>query len=166
MTLLGDGIDINGAGYINGGTIIVNGPTNSGNGALDYDVAFEISGGTLIAVGASGMMQTPSNDSSIYSIAYVYSSIQEANTKISIKNSSDEEIVSFIPNKNYESVVISTEKLKKGETYIIYSNDEKVEEITINSIVTSAGNSHTQMQGGGMNKGQMQGNPGGGKMMH
>lgn len=166
MILLGDGIDINGAGYINGGIIIVNGPTNSGNGALDYDGTFEISGGTLIAVGASGMMQIPSNDSSIYSISYVYSSTQEANTKISIKNSSDEEIVSFIPSKNYESVVISTEKLKKGETYIIYSNDEKVEEITIDSIITSVGNSSAQMQGGGMNKGQMQEKPTGGKMMH
>lgn len=163
----GDGIDVNGSGYINGGTVVVNGPTNSGNGALDYDGAFEISGGTLIAVGASGMMQTPSNGSSIYSISYVYSSTQQANTKVSIKNSSDEEIVSFTPSKNYESIIISTEKLKKEEKYTIYSNDEKVDEIAIDSIVTSAGSSNNKMQGGEMNKGSMQGeNPGRGKMMH
>ena len=156
MILLGDGIDINGEGYINGGTIIVNGPTDSGNGALDYDGVFELNGGTLIAVGTSGMMQTPSSSSSIYSIYYVYSSAQQANTKITIKNSSDEEIVSFTASKNYTSIILSSEKFVKGETYTIYSNDEKVEEITINNIVTSAGNSSTQMQE----------NPGGGKMMH
>lgn len=165
--LVGDGIDVNGSGYINGGTIIVNGPTSNGNGALDYDGKFEVSGGSLIAVGSSGMMQTPSNGSSVYSISYVYSSTQQANTKITINNSSNEEIISFTPSKNYESVIISSEQLEKGETYTIYSNDEKVDEITINSIVTSAGNSNNKMQGGGMDKGQMQGgNPGGGKIMH
>lgn len=151
----GDGIDINGAGYINGGTVIINGPTNSGNGALDYDSAFEVNGGTLIAVGASGMMQTPSSGSNIYSISYVYSTTQQANTKITIKNSNDEEIISFAPSKNYESIIISTEKLKEGETYTIYSNDEKTDEITINNTVTTAGSTNSGMQGGGMNKGQM-----------
>ncbi len=161
----GDGIDINGAGYINGGTVVVNGPTNSGNGALDYDSVFQVNGGTLIAVGASGMMQTPSSDSSIYSISYVYSNTQQANTKVTIKNSDDEEIISYTPSKNYESVIISTEQLKKGETYTIYSNEETVQEITINNIVTSVGNSNSGIQGGGMNKGQMQENPGE-RMMH
>lgn len=166
MILTGDGIDINGAGYIYGGTIIVNGPTDSGNGALDYNEVFEVNGGDLIAVGTSGMMQTPSNSSNIYSISYIYSTVQQANTKISIKNSSGEEIILFTPTKNYTSVIISSEKLVKGETYTIYSNDEKVEEITISNIVTSAGNISTQMQGGGMNKGQIQGNPAGGKIIH
>ena len=153
----GDGIDINGSGYINGGTVIVNGPTNDGNGALDYSGKLEVIGGELIAVGSSGMMQTPSNSSTIYSISYVYSEQQQANTKISVKNSNNEEIISYTPSKIYSSTVISSNKLEKGKTYTIYSNDEKVEEITINNIVTSAGESSgMQMQGGGMNKNPIQ----------
>lgn len=169
----GDGIDINGNGYINGGKTIVNGPTNDGNGSLDYAGTFEVSGGELIAVGTRGMMQAPSNTSSIYSISYVYSTTQEANTNISIKNSNNEEIISVVANKTYNSVVISSEKFVKGETYTIYSNGEEIEQITISSIVTSAGN-NMQMQGGGMmngnpmqmDKGQMQGGgkPTGGMM--
>lgn len=162
---VGDGIDINGAGYINGGKVVVNGPTNSGNGALDYDSAFEIKGGEFIAVGASGMMQTPSKGSSIYSISYVYSNTQQANTKITIKNSKNEEIISYTPTKNYEAAILANQKLEKGETYSIYSNDEKIAEITIDNIVTSGGSGNpVQMQGGGMkgnpmqmDKGQMRG---------
>lgn len=171
----GDGIDINGNGYINGGKTIVNGPTNDGNGALDYAGTFEVIAGELIAIGTSGMMQTPSKASSIYSVSYVYSTTQEANTNITIKNSNDEEMISVTANKIYNSVVVSSEKFVKGETYTIYSNDEKLEEITIDSIVTSAGSSSMQIQGGGMmngnpmqmDKGQMQGGgkPTGG-MMH
>lgn len=152
----GDGIDINGSGHINGGTVIVNGPTNDGNGALDYSGKLEVTGGELVAVGSSGMMQTPSNSSSIYSISYVYSQQQQANTKISVRNSNNEEIISITPSKTYSSVVIASNKLEKGETYTIYSNDEKVEEITINNIVTSVGNGGMQMHGGGMDKNPMQ----------
>ncbi len=47
-----------------GGTVLVNGPTNDGNGSLDYDGTFDISGGILVATGSSGMAQMPSDSSS------------------------------------------------------------------------------------------------------
>lgn len=49
----GDGLDANGNITQTGGTVYVEGPTNGGNGALDYDGTFNIIGGDLIAVGAS-----------------------------------------------------------------------------------------------------------------
>lgn len=159
---VGDGIDVNGKAYINGGNIYVNGPTNDGNGALDYASTFEVSGGELIAVGASGMMQAPSKGSKIYSISYVYTNTQAAGSTITIKNSNGEEVITFTTTKTYNSVVVSSEKFEKGEIYTIYSNEEQVEEITIESIVTSAGSkagmSNMQMQQGGM---QMDPNQGG-----
>jgi hypothetical protein len=56
----GDGLDANGAIEMTGGLVVVNGPTEQMNGALDYDGTFNISGGTLIAVGSAGMAQAPS----------------------------------------------------------------------------------------------------------
>ena len=56
----GDGLDSNGSIERTGGTVIVNGPTNDGNGPLDYLGTFNISGGLLVAVGSSGMAQAPS----------------------------------------------------------------------------------------------------------
>ena len=51
----GDGVDANGKLYVTGGYTVVDGPTNAGNGALDYDGTASITGGTFIALGSSGM---------------------------------------------------------------------------------------------------------------
>ena len=68
----GDGLDSNGSIYINGGTTIVNGPTNDGNGALDYDSECVIKGGTLISAGSSGMLQSASTNSDNYTMTIVF----------------------------------------------------------------------------------------------
>ncbi|HML36811.1 MAG TPA: carbohydrate-binding domain-containing protein, partial [Bacillota bacterium] len=65
----GDGLDANGSIYMTGGTVLVNGPTDNGNGALDYDGVFEISGGTLLTAGSSSMAMAPSTGSTQYTIA-------------------------------------------------------------------------------------------------
>ncbi len=58
----GDGLDSNGNITMTGGTVIVCGPTNNGNGALDCgdnQNTISVTGGTLIAVGSTGMMEVP-----------------------------------------------------------------------------------------------------------
>lgn len=56
----GDGIDCNGAFYAYGGTIVVYGPDSDGNSAIDTDTGYYIgSGVTLLAVGKSGMAESP-----------------------------------------------------------------------------------------------------------
>lgn len=55
----GDGLDSNGNLHISGGTAVVVGPTNNGNGSFDVGDNgnyFEYTGGTVMSVGASGMM--------------------------------------------------------------------------------------------------------------
>ena len=49
----GDGLDSNGYLTVSGGEIYVTGPTNSGNGSLDYGIEAEISGGLFVAAGSS-----------------------------------------------------------------------------------------------------------------
>ncbi len=44
----GDGLDSNGALIITGGTVLVSGPENRGNGSIDYDSSGTISGGTTV----------------------------------------------------------------------------------------------------------------------
>ena len=46
----GDAIDSNGDFYIEGGETYVNGPTNGGNGTLDYNGEAKISGGVYVGV--------------------------------------------------------------------------------------------------------------------
>lgn len=136
----GDGLDSNGSAYVYGGNIKVDGPTNSGNGALDYGGTFEVYGGTLLAGGASGMMQGCSSSSKIYNVAIAFNSNYGENDIIYIMDSNRKEIVSYKSSKTYSSLVIASPNFKQGETYTIKVNDTDYETFTISSITTNVGN--------------------------
>lgn len=104
--------------------MIVNGPTNGGNGALDYgdssDCVCEISGGTLIAAGAVGMDAAPTSGSSQPAVNVRLSSSQSAGTYVVLKDSSGNTVLTAQPSKTFQSVVMSCEALKLGSTYTVY----------------------------------------------
>ncbi len=139
----GDGIDSNGYLYFNGGTIIVDGPTNNGNGALDAGAGISMSGGTVIAVGASGMAETLGSNSAVYNASIYLASAQASGTKIEIKNSANETIISHTSAKTFNHISVGSENFKLGETYAIYLNGTKYQDFTISSITTVVGNSNT-----------------------
>ncbi|MGN7414785.1 carbohydrate-binding domain-containing protein [Paenibacillus sp. SAF-068] len=117
----GDGLDSNGSINMTGGTVIVNGPTDNGNGALDYDGTFEISGGYLVAAGSSGMAQGTSEASTQNTIVMTFPSTQKAGTLVHVQDSEGNNILTFAPAKEYQTVVVSSPDLKKDGSYVIYS---------------------------------------------
>ncbi len=179
----GDGLDANGSIEMTGGTVIVNGPENNGNGSLDYDGTFNISGGTLIAAGSSGMAQSPSSTSTQASINIFTNG--SANTLVSVQDENGNDIATFAPSKSFSSLIISTPNLKTGATYKVYtggsyssdstdglytggtfSNGSELTSFTLSSTimsVTSSGATEGGNSGmGGMNGG-MQGGGGRGQ---
>lgn len=118
----GDGIDSNGNLTVTGGEIYVDGPTSGGDGALDCSGTTLISGGTVIAVGSSGMAENFDSSSAQGSmITTVSDSIITGD--ITLKDSDGNTIVSYSPSKEYSSVVISCADLKEGETYTLVAGD-------------------------------------------
>lgn len=117
----GDGIDVNGPIDMTSGVVIINGPTNSMNGALDYLGSFTVSGGFLVAVGSYGMAQAPGTSSSQLSASLTFSSVQSGGTMFHIETEGGEEILTFVPTKAYQSVVLCSPDLESGVTYIAYS---------------------------------------------
>lgn len=115
----GDGLDSNGTIDMNGGSVVVFGPSDGGNGALDYETAFTISDGILIAVGSSQMAQAPSASSS-QNAMMINLSQQDANTMFYLCDENDQPIIGAIPNRTYSNVVISTPKLTSQKTYHFY----------------------------------------------
>lgn len=109
----GDGLDSNGAIVMNGGTVIVDGPTDNGNGALDYDSSFTMNGGFLIAAGSSGMAQNISSGTS-YGVMINFSSQLAANTTINIDN-----VITYSPAKQFSSIVIVSPDFVKGSSYTV-----------------------------------------------
>jgi spore coat protein CotH len=125
----GDGIDIGGSIEMTDGTVLVNGPTNSANGALDFS-SFNMKGGTIVAAGSSGMAQSLGTSSSQYSVAITYTSSQAAGTIVHIESESGDDILTFAPAKTYQSVVFSSPQLKKGGTYTVYSGGSSTGAVT------------------------------------
>lgn len=129
-----------------GGTVCVCGPTNGGNGALDYNGTATVTGGTLIACGAVGMEEGFGDNSTQYSVLHDLGSTVSANEKLTITDSDGKEILSFTPTKTWQSVVFTSADLKEGETYTITAGSQS-ETVTIDGIVTS--NSSGKNFGGG-----------------
>ena len=148
----GDGLDSNGSIEISGGNIEVAGSVNGGNGALDYNNKCTVTGGTLVVYGATGMWQNPTTDSTQYSIAF--STTGSSGDKIELKDSNGNIITSFETKKAYGMICISSQELKKGETYTLYKNGAQVSGQELTNIVTSNGSSNNQGGPGGQGMGR------------
>ncbi|WMJ84765.1 hypothetical protein ACS3UN_05480 [Oscillospiraceae bacterium LTW-04] len=92
----GDGLDSNGILTIEGGFVIVNGSTSNGNSALDYDNSSTITGGTLIAIGSSGMAQAPGSDSTQPVLSITFSEMQKDDTVVNLTDKAGNLILSFV----------------------------------------------------------------------
>ena len=134
----GDGLDANGSIYINSGNVYVDGPTDGGNSALDYDGEFLVNGGTLIAVGSSQMAQSISQDSSVNGIDVNLNT--SSSGAISVVNSSGEEIISYSPSKSYQNIIIGTNLFENNETYELLINGEVYTSFTVSDGINNIGN--------------------------
>ena len=137
----GDGLDANGSIIINNGELYVDGPTNGGNGTLDYDRSFNINGGTVIAVGSSDMAQSPSTSSTQNSLMF-YLSTSYNNKEIILEDENGNEIISYTPKKIYSSIIISSKKICEGKTYTLKIDNKKITSLTSSSIITTDGQSN------------------------
>ena len=141
----GDGVDSNGWTYFNGGTIVVDGPTNNGNGALDSGAGIVMNGGTVVAVGSSGMVEAPGANSGVFSANIYFNASLPANTKLEIKDSADNTIIGHTTAKTFTNAVVGSAEFSFGNTYTIYINGDKYQDFTISNTVTIVGNSRTDI---------------------
>ena len=137
----GDGLDSNESISMTGGKVYIDGPENDGNGALDYDSTFNMTGGILMAAGSSGMLQSISPSSTQYCITVVTSSYQNGGTEFVLKDSNGAEVISYIPSKKYNSMVVCTPDIKNGETYTAYLDGKEEGSAEVTSILSNIGNS-------------------------
>jgi len=121
----GDGIDSNGALHFSGGEVYVSGPVSRDNGALDSSGEMKISGGILLAAGSPGMASAPEADGQP-STLIMTDAVQPGGAAVSVRNASDEELASFTPEKEWESIVISVPGIAQGGEIRLYVADELV----------------------------------------
>ncbi|WP_416977824.1 carbohydrate-binding domain-containing protein [Streptomyces sp. T028] len=117
----GDGLDSNGTAEITGGTIVVNGPQQGGNGALDVNGTFTVSGGTLLAAGSAGMAVAPDEDSDQGWLSATLDSSVPAGTTLHVVDADGKVVATYVTAKQIQNVVYSSSAIKSGESYRIYS---------------------------------------------
>lgn len=124
----GDGLDSNGDLTINGGEVYVDGPSDNGNSAIDYGEksSFYINGGTVVAVGSSGMAEDVSSDSK-QQVAFVKLDSQADAGDVTLKDTDGNEIISYTAQKKYDCVIISTADLQAGQTYTLSASGSESE---------------------------------------
>lgn len=135
----GDGLDANTSITQSGGDVVVYGPTDSANGSLDYAETYEMSGGTLLAVGSSGMLQSISDSSDLNALTVVGSG-KEGDT-ITILDPNGETLISVTAPKSCQAVTYAAPSLTEGETYTVIMGEVQtgVKLSGTNTIVNSDG---------------------------
>ena len=155
----GDGIDSNGCIGITGGSVYVLGPSDNGNGAMDYGICAAITGGEIVAVGGSGMAQGFGDESTQCSALVNFDEWVDAGETITLTDSDGKEVLSYKVDKKFNSVVISASGMKQGNTYTLTVGDQS-STFTLDDITYSEGSGGMQRPGGNSDDGNMQ-RPGG-----
>lgn len=151
----GDGIDSNGYLGIAGGSVYVLGPSNNGNGALDYGIYATITGGEMVAVGGSGMEQGFGDESTQCSALVNFDEWIDVGETITLTDSNGNKLLTYKADKRFDSVLISTSDMKQGETYTLTAGDQ-TSTFAMEDVTYSEGPSSMQVPGGDPDNGGMQ----------
>ena len=110
----GDGVDVNGDLEMSGGELYVNGPESGGDGALDYDGSFTLTGGTVVAVGSAGMAQGVSDPS-------IPGTVMNASGSgvLEVLDSAGNVLIHFETLHAYSHAVLYSDRFTDGETYTV-----------------------------------------------
>ncbi len=116
----GDGLDSNGDIVINGGYVIVDGPPNSGDGALDPGTEnggeMIVNGGTVIASGASETAVSFGAGSAQCSVNFTLSENFSEGDALTITGEDGGVLTETVLGTSGNSVIFSCPDLKEGET--------------------------------------------------
>ena len=149
----GDGLDSNGSLYVTGGTVIVEGPTDNGNGALDIGengCVASITGGTVLAIGSTGMAVNFNTGTQCAALVGLSGS---AGTTITVDDGSG---FTFTATKSFSCIVYSSPLLTEGSTYTVSAGSSSA------TMDFSSGLFYATVSGMGGGMGGPGGQPGGG----
>ncbi|GAB6939650.1 carbohydrate-binding domain-containing protein [Isoptericola variabilis] len=122
----GDGLDSNGVTVVSGGDVVVEGPTNGGNGALDSAGGSTVSGGTVLAVGSSGMAEAFDEGSTQGWVALTADATLEAGTEVAVVDADGTQVATITLSKTAQSVVYSGPEIVDGDTYTLTADGDEV----------------------------------------
>lgn len=119
----GDGIDSNGWLVINGGTVIAQACSDSGDAGIDSDMGIHINGGNVIATG--NMLDRISESTQTYAV-FSFADRQQGENTYVLKNEADEAVFAFENTNAFTYLILAGDKLAEGD-YTLWCNDKQCE---------------------------------------
>ena len=126
----GDGIDSNGNLTVSGGKVVIEGSGGRGDGAIDYNGTGLVTGGEVLALGGSDMLQSFSSESAQSHIVVTAKESIAVGAKITIKDESGKVLYEHINKKAFSALVYSSKDLVKAKNYTVQIGDTILETIS------------------------------------
>lgn len=124
----GDGIDSNGVTTLSGGTLIVNGPSQGGNAALDTNGHLLLNGATVLSGSTADMFEAPSTNSTSGYLKLTNSSGFEQGSTVQVADSSGKVVANYkVTKSNVQLVLVSSSSIVKGQSYTVYTTTSAVD---------------------------------------
>ena len=132
----GDGLDSNGALEVSGGEVYVSGPTSDGDSAIDYGdgSTATITGGTVVALGSTGMAKGFGNSSTQGSM--LVSASGNAGDTVTLSDSSGKVLCSYVAQKGFACVLVSAPGVEQGKSYTLKVGSNSID-VTLDGITYS-----------------------------
>ena len=148
-----DGLDSNGDILISGGTVRISLTGSGSNSAIDYNsdggASCLITGGTVIACGASSMAEAFDESSAQCAVLLSLSQETEAGSLFDLLSEDGTSLLSWEVPYGFTSVSFSCPEMEKGGSYTVRAGDQE-ESVTLTAMSTAAGTAGTGMSSGGM----------------
>ena len=124
----GDGIDSNGVTTLSGGTLIVNGPSQGGNAALDTNGDLLLNGATVLSGSTADMFEAPSTNATSGYLKLTNSSGFEQGSTVQVADSSGKVVANYkVTKSNVQLVLVSSSSIVKGQSYTAYTTTSAVD---------------------------------------
>lgn len=124
----GDGIDSNGVTTLSGGTLIVNGPSQGGNAALDTNGDLLLNGATVLSGSTADMFEAPSTNSTSGYLKLTNSSGFEQGSTVQVADSSGKVVANYkVTKSNVQLVLVSSSSIVKDQSYTVYTTTSAVD---------------------------------------
>jgi len=133
---LSDGIDSNGNVFLDGGRLLVSGPSGGGRDAIDMDGTFTVTGGELVAIGSIKRVSPQSTQPVlIVPLGRQFA----AGSVVELRDTAGRTILKHAAETAFPTVGFTSPVFRLGSSFFIYVNGTRVRNVSINSIVTNAG---------------------------
>ena len=118
----GDGIDSNGWLVINGGTVVAEACSTSGDAGIDSDMGIHINGGNVMA---SGNMLDRIGESGQNYVVMSFAESQKAGETYTLKDEKEEAVATATPGNDFTYLILSNADITEG-SYTFWQDDTQL----------------------------------------